>query len=110
MVVFYPHIAASDQISSPCNIPEHGIDTGIALGLGLDFYLTNNILLFGEINAAYFIEDNGKNSFGGIFRGGLALQNKDMKHTGMRLNIFIEGIVTDTISGSSPYFGAGIYF
>ena len=26
------------------------IDTGIALGLGLDFYLTNNILLFGEIN------------------------------------------------------------
>ena len=86
------------------------IDTGIALGLGLDFYLTNNILLFGEINAAYFIEDNGKNSFGGIFRGGLALQNKDMKHTGMRLNIFIEGIVTDTISGSSPYFGAGIYF
>ena len=33
-----------------------------------------------------------------------------MKHTGMRLNIFIEGIVTDTISGSSPYFGAGIYF
>ncbi len=86
------------------------IDTGIALGLGLDIYLTSSFLLFGEANAAYFIEDNGKSSFGGIFRGGLAFQNKDMKHTGMRFNIFIEGMITDTISGSSPYFGAGIYF
>lgn len=33
VVVFDPHIAAPDQISSPCNIPEHGIDTGIALRL-----------------------------------------------------------------------------
>ncbi|MDE7315633.1 MAG: hypothetical protein K2N11_08035 [Mucispirillum sp.] len=86
------------------------IDTGIAVGLGVDFYLTNSFLLFGEANAAYFIEDNGKSSFGGIFRGGLAFQNKDMKHTGMRFNIFIEGMITDTISGQSPYFGAGIYF
>lgn len=86
------------------------IDTGIAFGLGIDVYLTNNFLLFGEANAAYFIEDNGKSSFGGIFRGGLAFQNKNMKHTGMRFNIFIEGMITDTISGSSPYFGAGIYF
>ena len=70
----------------------------------------SSFLLFGEANAAYFIEDNGKSSFGGIFRGGLAFQNKDMKHTGMRFNIFIEGMITDTISGSSPYFGAGIYF
>lgn len=85
-------------------------DTGLAAGLGLDIYLTSNFLLFGELNAAYFVEDNGKSSFGGIFRGGLAFQNKDMKHIGMRLNIFLEGIISDTISGSSPYFGAGLYF
>lgn len=92
------------------SMDKNTIDTGIALGLGVDFYLTNSFLLFGEADAAYFIEDNGKSSFGGIFRGGLAFQNKDMKHTGMRFNIFIEGMITDTISGSSPYFGAGIYF
>lgn len=92
------------------SMDKNTIDTGIAFGLGIDVYLTNSFLLFGEANAAYFIEDNGKSSFGGIFRGGLAFQNKNMKHTGMRFNIFIEGMITDTISGSSPYFGAGIYF
>lgn len=86
------------------------IDTGFAVGLGLDFYLTNNVLLFGEANAAYFIEDTGKNSLGGVFRGGLAFQNKEMRRNGMRLNLFIESMITETMSGSSPYFGGGIYF
>ena len=86
------------------------IDTGFAVGLGLDFYLTNNVLLFGEANAAYFIEDTGKNSLGGVFRGGLAFQNKEMRRHGMRLNLFIESMITETMSGSSPYFGGGIYF
>ena len=86
------------------------IDTGLTFGLGIDFYLTSNFLLFGEANAAYFIEDNGKSSFGGVFRGGIAFQNKNMERTGMRLNIFLESMMTDTISGSTPYFGAGIYF
>lgn len=86
------------------------IDTGLAIGLGLDIYLSNSILLFGEANAAYFIESNGESGFGGIFRGGLAFQSKNIQRTGMRLNIFVEGIVSDTISGSTPYFGVGIYF
>ena len=86
------------------------IDTGLTFGLGIDFYLTSNFLLFGEANAAYFAEDNGKSSFGGVFRGGIAFQNKNMERTGMRLNIFLESMMTDTISGSTPYFGAGIYF
>ena len=86
------------------------IDTGLTFGLGIDFYLTSNFLLFGEANAAYFIEDNGKSSFGGVFRGGIAFQNKNMERTGMRLNIFLESMMTDTISGSTPYFGTGIYF
>lgn len=89
---------------------ENTLDTGIAFGLGLDIYLTNSILLFGEANVAYFIEDNGNSSFGGIIRGGVAFQSRQMQRTGMRLNLFIEGIISDTISGSTPYFGAGIYF
>ena len=87
------------------------LDTGLALGLGLDFYLTNRVLLFGEANAAYFIEDDSKkSSFAGVIRGGLAFQSEDMRGIGMRFNIFIEGIISDTVSGSTPYFGAALYF
>lgn len=87
------------------------LDTGLALGLGLDFYLTNRVLLFGEANAAYYIEDDSKkSSFAGVIRGGLAFQSEDMKRIGMRFNIFIEGIISDTVSGSTPYFGAALYF
>lgn len=87
------------------------LDTGLALGLGLDFYLTNRVLLFGEANAAYFIEDDSKkSSFAGVIRGGIAFQNEDMKFIGMRFNVFIEGIISDTVSGSTPYFGAALYF
>lgn len=87
------------------------LDTGLALGLGLDFYLTNRVLLFGEANAAYFIEDDSKkSSFAGVIRGGIAFQSEDMRRIGMRFNIFIEGIISDTVSGSTPYFGAAVYF
>lgn len=87
------------------------LDTGLALGLGLDFYLTNIVLLFGEANAAYFIEDDSKkSSFAGVIRGGIAFQSEDMRRIGMRFNIFIEGIISDTVSGSTPYFGAAMYF
>ncbi|HIZ89648.1 MAG TPA: hypothetical protein H9804_06865 [Candidatus Mucispirillum faecigallinarum] len=87
------------------------LDTGLALGLGLDFYLTNRVLLFGEANAAYYIEDDSKkSSFAGVIRGGLAFQSEDMRGIGMRFNIFIEGIISDTVSGSTPYFGAALYF
>ena len=87
------------------------LDTGLALGLGLDFYLTNRVLLFGEANAAYFIEDDSKkSSFAGVIRGGIAFQSEDMRRIGMRFNIFIEGIISDTVSGSTPYFGAAMYF
>lgn len=85
------------------------IDTGLAFGLGLDIYLTNNALLFGEVNLAYFIEDNGHSGFGGLFRGGLAFQNSNMRR-GMRLNLFIEGIMSNTISSQTPYFGLGLHF
>ena len=87
------------------------LDTGLALGLGLDFYLTNRVLLFGEANAAYFIEDDSKkSSFASVIRGGIAFQSVDMRRIGMRFNIFIEGIISDTVSGSTPYFGAAMYF
>ena len=87
------------------------LDTGLALGLGLDFYLTNRVLLFGEANAAYFIEDDSKkSSLAGVIRGGIAFQSEDMRRIGMRFNIFIEGIISDTVSGSTPYFGAAMYF
>lgn len=89
---------------------ETTIDSGLAGGIGLDIYLTNSLLLFGEANIGYFFQDNGKNSLAGIFRGGIALQSKNMSRGSLRFNAFIEGIVSDTISGSTPYFGIGILF
>ena len=89
---------------------ETTIDSGLAGGIGLDIYLTNNLLLFGEANIGYFFQDNGKNSLAGIFRGGIALQSKDMSRGSLRFNAFIEGILSETVSGSTPYFGIGILF
>lgn len=89
---------------------ETTIDSGLAGGIGLDIYLTNNLLLFGEANIGYFFQDNGKNSLAGIFRGGIALQSKDMSRGSLRFNAFIEGILSETVSGSIPYFGIGILF
>lgn len=89
---------------------ETTIDSGLAGGIGLDIYLTNNLLLFGEANIGYFFQDSGKNSLAGIFRGGIALQSKDMSRGSLRFNAFIEGILSNTVSGSTPYFGIGILF
>lgn len=89
---------------------ETTIDSGLASGIGLDIYLTNNLLLFGEANIGYFFQDSGKNSLAGIFRGGIALQGKDMSRGSLRFNAFIEGILSETVSGSTPYFGIGILF
>lgn len=89
---------------------ETRIDSGLAGGIGLDIYLTNNLLLFGEANIGYFFQDNGKNSLAGIFRGGIALQSKDMSRGSLRFNAFIEGILSETVSGSTPYFGIGMLF
>ncbi len=89
---------------------ETTIDSGLVGGIGLDIYLTNNLLLFGEANIGYFFQDNGKNSLAGIFRGGVALQSKDMSRGSLRFNAFIEGILSETVSGSTPYFGIGILF
>lgn len=89
---------------------ETTIDSGLAGGIGLDIYLTNSLLLFGEANIGYFFQDNGKNSLAGIFRGGIALQSKDMSRGSLRFNAFIEGILSNTVSGSTPYFGIGILF
>lgn len=89
---------------------ETTIDSGLAGGIGLDIYLTNNLLLFGEANIGYFFQDSGKNSLAGIFRGGIALQSKDMSRGSLRFNAFIEGILSETVSGSTPYFGIGILF
>lgn len=89
---------------------ETTIDSGLAGGIGLDIYLTNSLLLFGEANIGYFFQDNGKNSLAGIFRGGIALQSKDMSRGSLRFNAFIEGILSETVSGSTPYFGIGILF
>lgn len=89
---------------------ETTIDSGLAGGIGLDIYLTNNLLLFGEANIGYFFQDNGKNSLAGIFRGGIALQSKDMSRGSLRFNAFIEGILSETVSGLTPYFGIGILF
>lgn len=86
------------------------IDSGFAGGIGLDIYLTDNFLLFGEANIGYFFEYSGKNSLAGIFRGGIAFQNRHMIRGSLRFNAFIEGIFSETISGSSPYFGVGILF
>ncbi|MDT3694620.1 MAG: hypothetical protein ROM03_09420, partial [Mucispirillum sp.] len=89
---------------------ETTIDSGLAGGIGLDIYLTNSLLLFGEANIGYFFQDNGKNSLAGIFRGGIALQSKNMSRGSLRFNAFIEGILSNTVSGSTPYFGIGILF
>lgn len=89
---------------------ETTIDSGLAGGIGLDIYLTNNLLLFGEANIGYFFQDSGKNSLAGIFRGGVALQSQNMSHNSFRFNAFIEGILSETVSGSTPYFGIGILF
>lgn len=89
---------------------ETTIDSGLAGGIGLDIYLTNSLLLFGEANIGYFFQDSGKNSLAGIFRGGIALQSKDMSRGSLRFNAFIEGILSETVSGSTPYFGIGILF
>lgn len=89
---------------------EKVVETGIALGLGIEIYLTNQFNIFGEANAGYFIENSGKKGLGGVFRGGLAFQSSNMKKIGGRFAVFVESIVTDTISGSSPFIGAGLYF
>lgn len=86
------------------------LDSGLVGGIGLDIYLTNNLLLFGEANVGYLFEDSGKNSLAGIFRGGIALQSKNMSRGSLRFNAFIEGILSETVSGSTPYFGIGILF
>lgn len=104
----YSYFKTTSSSGSSSSSSERDSDTGFALGLGLELYFTNNIILFGEANAAYFIDNFNEsgNSFGALIRGGISFQYA-MKT--MRFSVFVEGIISDTVSGSTPYIGVGFF-
>ena len=86
------------------------VDSSLYIGLGLDIYVTDNVVLFGEVNGGYFYDERLNSNFGAIFKGGLALHYITNALGDVRLSIFLEQIITDTTSGKTPFFGAGLQF
>lgn len=86
------------------------VDSSVFFGVGLDFYLTDSLLIFGDVSAGYFYDSHSDNNFGAIIKGGVALQSKNMHPIGFKLSVYVEKIISNTISGKSPFFGVGIHF
>ena len=86
------------------------VDSSLYIGLGLDIYMTDNVVLFGEVNGGYFYDERLNSNFGAIFKGGLALHYITNVFGDVRLSVFLEQIITDTTSGKTPFFGAGLQF
>ena len=86
------------------------VDSSLYIGLGLDIYVTDNVVLFGEVNGGYFYDERLNSNFGAIFKGGLALHYITNALGDVRLSIFLEQIITETTSGQTPFFGAGLQF
>ena len=86
------------------------VDSSLYIGLGLDIYMTDNVVLFGEVNGGYFYDERLNSNFGAIFKGGLALHYITNVFGDVRLSVFLEQIITDTTSGKTPFFGAGVQF
>ena len=86
------------------------IDSSLYIGLGLDIYVTDNVVLFGEVNGGYFYDERLNSNFGAIFKGGLALHYITNALGDVRLSVFLEQIITETTSGKTPFFGAGLQF
>ena len=86
------------------------VDSSLYIGLGLDIYITDNVVLFGEVNGGYFYDERLNSNFGAIFKGGLALHYITNVFGDVRLSVFLEQIITDTTSGKTPFFGAGLQF
>ena len=86
------------------------VDSSLYIGLGLDIYVTDNVVLFGEVNGGYFYDERLNSNFGAIFKGGLALHYITNALGDVRLSVFLEQIITDTTSGKTPFFGAGLQF
>ncbi len=92
-------------------------DFGLAGGVGLDVYITNNILLFGEANLGYFTgngydyDDRYYGETGGLIKGGVAYQAsfRQSSATAFRLTLFVEKVFSETISGDSAFIGAGVH-
>lgn len=96
---------SSSNISS-----SSGMDYSIFAGVGLELYLSNDFILFGEVNGGYFFDTYGKNSAGLLAKGGFSIQIDPTYSKAYRLNIFVERILTTTVSGETPFFGAGFQF
>lgn len=96
---------SSSNISS-----SSGMDYSIFAGIGLELYLSNNFILFGEVNGGYFFDTYGKNSAGLLAKGGFSIQIDPTYSKAYRINIFVERILTTTVSGETPFFGAGFQF
>ena len=96
---------SSSNISS-----SSGMDYSIFAGIGLELYLSNNFILFGEVNGGYFFDTYGKNSAGLLAKGGFSIQIDPSYSKAYRLNLFVEKILTTTVSGETPFFGAGFQF
>ena len=86
------------------------VDSSLYIGLGLDIYVTDNVVLFGEVNGGYFYDERLNSNFGAIFKGGLALHYITNVFGDVRLSVFLEQIITETTSGKTPFFGAGLQF
>ncbi len=86
------------------------VDSSLYIGLGLDIYVTDNVVLFGEVNGGYFYDERLNSNFGAIFKGGLALHYITNALGDVRLSVFLEQIITETTSGKTPFFGAGLQF
>ena len=86
------------------------VDSSLYIGLGLDIYMTDNVVLFGEVNGGYFYDERLNSNFGAIFKGGLALHYITNTLGDVRLSVFLEQIITETTSGKTPFFGAGLQF
>lgn len=86
------------------------IDSSLYIGLGIDIYMTDNVVLFGEVNGGYFYEERLNSNFGAIFKGGLALHYITNAFGDVRLSVFLEQIISETTSGKTPFFGAGVQF
>ena len=86
------------------------IDSSLYIGLGLDIYVTDNVVLFGEVNGGYFYEERLNSNFGAIFKGGLALHYITNAFGDVRLSVFLEQIISETTSGKTPFFGEGVQF
>lgn len=104
-------LVGTGKLQSVVNNKTEGADIGLMVGGGFDFYVTDNILLFGEANGGFFLATylaiaDGGFGLGGNVKGGIAFQ---IYSPNLRFDIFGEKFFVKFVSGDNAFVGAGVH-